>query len=332
VQDKLARFENEPYESDDPKVIHLLLEPVQAGLSSPLTLAQEEDLLVRRSGVSVIVGSRALCLQRVGEALKNLTSGGVFYESVTRIDLTDKDDAKGIFNKVQKLYSRGKPNQDQRVNLVPAGISLQDLFELLEELASWTKKLTADRTIHIDCSIDSSTLFNLYEGNLIGRVKSIPDIGIHYLQRWRRDSLRHWFNEIERPSQENQVDAWIEQTGGWPCLLEKRQQAFVRNAPSEVTAEIMPQPSEFLQQTGLMSGNVLKLYRVLSSYGEAVPREDMKLLLEHPEEFPDRVLDQWLDYLVDIDVVLSDGDKIAVEPVVKAMLERFNADAEEGQD
>jgi hypothetical protein len=53
VQDKLARFENEPYESDDPKVIHLLLEPVQAGLSSPLTLAQEEDLLVRRSGVSV---------------------------------------------------------------------------------------------------------------------------------------------------------------------------------------------------------------------------------------------------------------------------------------
>ncbi len=337
VLEQLGRFENEPPDVQaDARVIHLPVEPREKGITSPLTWWQENQLSFPRSSLAVVVGSRALALDRVATTLESLWSRRAQHAQITRIDANGDNVHSEVYRRIREAYTRGKRAKDLHIVLEtrPTGRDPSALVQLLDDLVKWQTNLTTEkRGVLIGCIIDAPTWYRLSESGKAGRLKKrqAPKdskfLEAQFLRRWNRAALLDWFDVVERPPETGTVDRWLEATGGWPSLLNPVQEAFASGADVSTLLAGPSNPEAFLEDAGVLSGPILPFYRAMTEYGDPVDEEMVQLLAEETNGLEPEQVGVILDYLSDLDLVVRDRDGIHLDPVVASLVNRLGTGA-----
>lgn len=170
---------------------------------SPLTERQVQQVLEGRRRLHVIVGSTALGLDRVAEALTVAKPEDIEIHEVTCRSVNDK------VTSLARLRS-GR----QHVVLDLAAGSQQEQRAAIERLQAYVANSDGRSA---SCLAGPSADWLWSDDSPTG--EELPHI---HLQVWNQETLRAWAPECQYPlSTTDQRQALLDATGGWPFLVEK---------------------------------------------------------------------------------------------------------------
>lgn len=170
---------------------------------SPLTEAQVQQVLEGRRQLHVIIGSRALGLDRVTEVLTVAKPEDFEIHEAT---------CQSVNETVTSLFRRRSGRQHVVLDLATG--SQEQQRAAIERLAAFVAR--GDRW-SASCLAGPSADWLWTDGGLAG--EEYPRV---HLQLWNQETLRAWAPECQYPlGTADQRQALLDATGGWPLLVEK---------------------------------------------------------------------------------------------------------------
>jgi hypothetical protein len=215
-------------ESDDVLEVSTLFDPAvfrrkigdDPNRRSPLTEQQVQQVLEGRRQLHVIIGSSALGLDRVPDALTVAAPEGVEVTAVTCATL----------NESVTSLSRARGGR-KHIVLDLAGASEDEQRSALRQLYAFIS--TGDRR-SASC-LASPAADWIWGGGLPG----VPVKQVH-LRVWTQDTLRAWAPECQYPlSTADQRQRLLDDTGGWPDLIERAAWAAQRETDQRAREEAL---------------------------------------------------------------------------------------------
>lgn len=276
---------------------------------SPLTEQQVQQVLEGRRRLHAIIGTAALGLDRVVEALTVAAPEDIVVHSVT---------CGSLSSRISSL-ARAKSGR-QHVVLDLADSTQAEQAAALRQLYAFVT--TNDRRT-ASC-LASPTADWL-------RTDSLPDVQFEqvHLRPWTQDMLRAWAPECQYPlSTADQRQLLLEETGGWPYLVEEAAKAARSSGVSELRAR-----EEAVGQLGSKESATAFLTSVAIP-DDAAAASVLKALVEYSDDLtsdelvtlassmtPGTVLSA-IELLIDLGV-LSNGskeDSYRVNPLIARLL------------
>ncbi len=346
VTENLARFEKEPFEVQaDAQVIHLLLRGDKSQEASPLTWWQENQIRDDMRRVILVVGSPALAIGRVWDKLPQLWNPRQLQERKDQVHscvLEAGSDPDRCLEQVRKEYSKRRdvPNLNIRLRADDQDLAPSALVQTLQKFAKWLQGLRSEkRAVRLCCVVDAPVWYRLSVSGMAGDLKRDAQLRILNLRRWKRSGLLHWFDDVERPPSASLVDHWMDQTNGWPFLLEPCQRAFLEKRKEEPNPSVpLPDPGTFLEQVGLrVDDRLFEFYynlAIFSEGGEGLSPQDLEDIWQESQSSAQAsdqgTVEPILEYLSDLDLVTTDGRNHRAERIAAGMVERFKKRVGEG--
>jgi hypothetical protein len=220
---------------------------------SPLTERQVQQVLEGRRRLHVIVGSIALGLDRVAEALTVAKPEDIEIREIT---------CQSVNEKIAELARLRSGRQHVVLDLATA--SRQEQLAAIERLQAFVAN--SDRR-SASCLAGPYADWLWADDSLPG--EEFPRV---HLQLWNQDTLRAWAPECQYPlSTTDQRQALLDATGGWPFLVEKaagaaRDGLADQRARQEALRLLDDKTSDFLASVGTLDDPVT--FRVLVSLVE----------------------------------------------------------------
>ena len=314
---ELERFKTMPFTTPaSPHVVRRVLdENAQSPATSPLTLAQEGDLLTAGRMLNLVVGTPATGIERVVPVTRSLfgehtSIGAVGTELLSLEGLSDPSAAVNALRKLVKKF----PASSLRVILVP-GATPEGLGTVLLALAKYLAGLSTEhRFLSLVCPLGPAEVRELRLGDGYAALSDMEVVKIQTLGRWTEAGQRQWFYDIGRlPAQKEQPREWLKITGGWPVLLDPVHETFFRQ-PAQV-APVQFDPAVFLEKTGLLQNPPLEaLFEILCHLNEEVDLSDLQGLAADDGITAERVL-PLVHLLFDYGLVTGNPERLCVEPV-----------------
>lgn len=314
VMAQLESFGTEPWiPTADPQVMHRVLKDGGRGETSPLTMNQEARLFVAEHGLSLVIGSRAMLIDRVPKALTDLS---MVRTEAPPLLISGPDSTLSHLKGLREISRR-----ENRIILTGQGISSGAFAALIQESLEWLKKLSSEQSFtRIIGLVEPDNLLYFARSGLIEAVEQNPLSEVVRLSRWKEPGLRHWFDDVGTPPDNalEQPKAWMLATGGWPHLLTDIQDAFLRNRSqlNDLESFVGQRLQASLNQIGLEADSELgKILAELAQMGGPVELVDASVLLA-AEQMPPERFKLLIDVLEDLGLVYLSSEGVAADPIM----------------
>ncbi len=235
VTNELDLFRTRQYEpSAELHVIHRAIRTGSSELpASPLTLEQEGRLLARERGTDLVIGSAATGIADVAPALISLLNARFASDDLTGVAALPRDGEPVTFEQIRQTYTAHRQN-GRSLHLVVdlSAADPLDGLEVVRATVDWVdQRLSAERHyIKITLIAGPRLGWCLHEQGLMRALTSRPSCRVHCLRRWRETGVRQWYGDVERtPPSAEALRTWIEQSGGWPALLNPHLSRMLEN-------------------------------------------------------------------------------------------------------
>ncbi len=307
---ELDRIQEEPYEpSTDPQIIRRVLDP-RSGKASPFSVTQESDIISRTSGLSIIIGSRALGIEDSYDSLQALCKGRGEDIKFKKMQVGNTDASDDLIKRVKHTYNNR--NYDGfRILIEVRDMEPVQLDSLLRKLVQWIDSLrTEKRFVRIVCQIKPESLVTLYDSDTIKDLDEHQGCTVHRLRRWREAGLRQWFYDIDRtPDKAETPREWMLLTGGWPVLVEDLQSKFLQDHGKNVQIETV----DIASLTGLtLFPEAVKFFDLVRELGP-IGTEDLYEFCE-TEGITTESAKKIQSFLADLDIITGPDDSLRAEP------------------
>jgi hypothetical protein len=238
----------------------------QPNLRSPLSEAQAKHVLDAGEVMHLVVGTEALGLGRVTEALTEATADGIAVHPATPKTL------QATMTELSRQKSRRHIVLDTRNS---------DPSDALEAVSRLARQVSVLKLLSGSCLLTPS-LRQVLESAAV-----LPDSDIIELKPWGEDSLQAWAPECSYPlaSHKERQDL-LDVTGGWPDLVESIVTAVSDGVPpprarEEASESILNAEARaaFLANVGLIGEEELRVAQTAASWSEAVTFSDLLELL-----------------------------------------------------
>ena len=321
---ELERFAEKDFEQPYiPQVVRRILTKSDvAGVSSPLTLHQEGELLESTRGINLLLGSNATGLDRIPAILDKLfaerSAGGSIQH--LRQSFTEGDRAEQLVSAIKAVYQKKAADSSLRFIVEPGNMSNEELFIGLAELATWLENLrSGQRFLRVICLFDPTRVLALRRERSGQQLAELPGVALMTLRRWTEAAQRHWFNDINRPPTDpEQPKRWIRRTGGWPMLMDLVQRDFLENPLSD--PKIHCGHEELMKQTGLcIDSGLSSTFLILTHLGDNVHVRDLVEFAIEEGVVADQVR-IYAEVLLDLELASGTSEGMRAEPFAAAAL------------
>jgi len=183
----------------------------------PLVVAQHNTIKSAQTGMVLIVGTRALGLDRVQDSLASIADE---YHFGFKIGV---EKIKGSL--VQDIHNfASKRNMEMKAGgliLWLDGRETPQPAEVLIDLHGWLLKLHADKKfVKVVALIEATDFLDIQADLARTDIFKGTFTQILFLERWTQANLEDWYHQINlAPDQHPPVEETISQTGGWDGLV-----------------------------------------------------------------------------------------------------------------
>ncbi|MDR1545634.1 MAG: ATP-binding protein [Deltaproteobacteria bacterium] len=215
ILNELERFKDKPYAGEKgPEGLRRLLPPAEQGRPSPLVFHQENFFKAWEVSLDLVVGSRALGLTAVGEALATLDDG----QTPPRVICSEHDlSAADQLDAIRKEYGRVKDAAEAVIWLIDSE-QTRHFWTLVGDAAKWVNRQSKFKASFKIVGLVHPNAWLAYK-----LTKPLGDLAgarwprFQFLERWNENGLEHWFECNNLVGVE--AKRLLDETGGWPCLL-----------------------------------------------------------------------------------------------------------------
>jgi hypothetical protein len=191
---------------------------------SPLTAAQESELLRRRHGVSIVFGTDAAGLHDVGKFLRSAVDGSFF------IPLDATGDRRSVALKFGDLRLRDRDQSGTTVVYVGPDVAwrTEAVEEALDRVNRLTSSISFVRVIFMAGPAVTWSLLREVDQDQRTELDRLISAGVSVtgIRPWADAALRHWLEETEFGASSREVRRQIASvTGNWPILLNRLHQS-----------------------------------------------------------------------------------------------------------
>ena len=308
-----------------PLVVHRPLKRNrQPWITSPFTMQQEIRIMACERGIDLIIGSRALDLDRAIPVLGDLLAERARRELIDWDHVEADPGVNETLGKIQRRYKRLMPSRGLHLEVRKGKLNAEQYVELMLQAAAWLERLySRKRYLRLVFLVRPTVLMELYRGGVMHRLRDDDLINLVRLRRWKEAGLQHWFEDVERalPDKET-MGQWFSESGGWPLLLVPRLRAYYGEGDSgTVQAEVARIAETIVQASGLGDDpGAVRLFSVISeldSDGDEDSGTDEVLEVARElagvEELEGRAL---TDFLLDLDLINVGGGRVIPEAIV----------------
>lgn len=336
IQDHLIKImKSEPPSEFDPNSFRRPLNGENDGRRSPLTFAQESDILKSENDIRLIFGSGALKIQQVLEAVEGVVEdyAGQVYSLADDVQ-SDVQSSTDLQSWLQKCID--DQEEGYVVPVIPlekAGPEPNNLIEWIETARDILNRRSSEkRTIRILFLVTPEVTqiwLNVPEKTR----KELATAGgrLLLLKRWNDAGLRHWLEDLHiAPNSDEQRKEILDATGGWPIFMED----FVarcktgmtwNNAVEEIRNAQQERDGDYGQRFGITQMDranqvwttLCKWYSDPFKFRDLLEAIEVELSIKMPPE----ELRQVIDYFTCLNLIESENaDQLCPEPVVAAMI------------
>lgn len=292
IEEKLAAIASRPAPAlPDSRQTMLILELGGKRLAGPLTAGQASDLCADAPGVSIVLGSRALNLDRVQASLEELARQAAIGWEPRIVVRALPQDATDIGSVREYLTQASRSELKEGLVTVCAwsdhpAFRGRSLTATVRELDGWLRSRGARRTwARLVLLFKPKDIYDWMMAQGATAPERIAEgDGIVVLRRWSHAVTKTALADLELTATDTTTGRVLEATGGWPLLLDwvldRAQPAEGRNAAGAGLDEIAGQLEAALAQgagglseafvRALGVGEVpygLELFRLLSGLG-----------------------------------------------------------------
>jgi len=190
---------------------------------SPLTLSQEASILEDRNGVLVIAGCVASGIERLYDALNEVSFTG--NKSRTVRLLSEVPTWEREFKESLDLENRNaRPGLS--IYLIPGSYLKGDLVEAALDLS---QKRYANRFFKVAFYADDRDFIRWVRDEGVREIERLKEKGLENvnLRPWNKDMLRNWCWDLELNLNQNNIEQLMDVTGGFPVFVERFYEALM---------------------------------------------------------------------------------------------------------
>ena len=332
IEDQLLEtMEYDPPPGFDPNSFRRPLNGENDGRRSPLTFAQESDILKSENDIRLIFGSEALKIRQVFEAVKVAVED---YAGQVYSLADDVQSSTELESWLQECI--GDQEEGYVVPVIPlekAGSEPNNLIEWIETARNIVNRRSSEkRTIRILFSLSPEVTQIWLKVSEETREKLTTAGGrLLLLKRWNDAGLRHWLEDLHiAPNSDEQRKEILDATGGWPIFMEDfarylKNEMDWKKAVEEIRKAQQERDGDYGQRFGITQmDRANQIWTTLCKwYSDPFEFRDLlEAIEEEPriENMPPEELRQVVDYLSCLNLIESENaDQFCPEPVVAAM-------------
>lgn len=297
---RLDEYGEKPYEPrGNPDVLRL------KGARA-LVASQYNQIAEKRTGLVLISGSRALGMDEVPDALREIARS----RHMQRFDEIRGDSAETILADVRSIYDSVESGG------ILAWIRLQDAAlarDFEEQVGTWLAKLrTGRKFVKIVALLEAATLLDFRRGAHVADPRPQPNVHHLRLRPWSHESLDVWRRENGRSIDPEKI---MRVTNGWPGLVAP----VLDGCP-------MPDGATYLAERGCCfpeDEGVRQVFQILSTFADdSLSPQDIWQFCEEEGTAVRTAVDlgDILDTLQDLHVLRQDGDGLRLDSLVAGSL------------
>ncbi len=317
VIDELNRLARTNYvEPADPHVLRRVREGGALGRTSPLTLSQEAKISQRERGVDVVLGSAATRIEHVLAAAVEVFRPDAG-EVIHPVTLSAKTTVLDALAAVRREY--GSSDKDLRLLFEVNGMPTSQVASFIEGLADWLASLKSQqRFVRATIVLDAAQTLALRRDDRLRRIEAIELVNIHRLRRWKPAALADWFDAVNRPpTRPDMAKRLMDETGGWPCLLEHHQAKHM----DDQSVPLVERTALLTLAGARVEPAVEKVIGILRHFaGELVDTRTLQDLVNTETGMPRPLFDAVRGYLLDMNLVLGSDEAVQLEPTIAEVL------------
>jgi hypothetical protein len=322
IQEELDGFANLlPEEGINPQVMRRIIDK-QKGIASPLTLQQENALLTDSQRIQIFVGSEALGLSHVQNALQKLLKDNDQQLHVCP-KTTMKSSTDQLINWAKDAYR--KHQKAEYITLL-TNLSSQNpdkIIKSINALSQWVSSIRSEmKMARVIVLIDQDSYINILRDPSINLVIENTSFPIHHMLPWKTAGLEQWFHDMERPG--TNASDLITKTGGWHILLQPILTKFLTDAPNASLNGISEQDlQQLISTSGVMSDTLIRqVFATLSEFeGDEIQEEELVLLLKDDGLSGDEIRSA-TKILIELGIVRCGSRGLFAEPVLVSAIKK----------
>lgn len=211
-----------------------------------------------------ISGSRALCLEKIPNAVRKITEGrsSTYRGETVHTTLSGMSVAEAM-KSLRKQYDR---IQEGGLIAYLSSVEFPLMSEFMQEAERWLERLrTGRKYVKVICLVDPECLYEFIKNGMAERFSSYQLA----LSPWTKNSVEHWCKEKTLVGRD--ADTIIAETGGWPCLIGPMLEGEEKNWGISNL-----QPKDFIPKVSGIK-HIVEGMSVLGN--EACPENDMSELI-----------------------------------------------------
>ncbi|MDL2313629.1 ATP-binding protein [Desulfovibrio sp. OttesenSCG-928-C14] len=304
ILSELEQFHSMPYNKEGlPEAVRTVLFNKQP---DPLVVAQHNILKSRQGGLILVVGTKALGLDRVPETLEHINHSadeesdrkGV---SIIRIKGTNTREIMHL------ITTKNKEIRDQDIISWLDAREVPDPLEALCSIQDWQYSLRTDKKfVKMVCLIDAADFLELQEGDRADKLVNSTSTQIIFLHRWTKASLEDWYHQTSMVPPDS-LESILQKTGGWDACVMAH---FEGKSLPELSLSGFTFPD---------TPQINDIVNILIEYGD-VSEEDLLDLMPRTAN-----LDALLELLMSLGVLTrSREEMLSIEPCLAANLKKVS--------
>ncbi len=319
-----------PFEADNR---HTLINTEKRNYS-PLSYAQERNLMVQRFGVGLVCASEAMGFSMLNDAFKKCADfdEGIYAEVPANI--TDGNKLKRWLK--NHLDETGRENYKCLVVCCsPPPSVLSNLDDLVKSSLDFcgVRLRTAEQWLRILFLFDSTATMRWLFSPRVKRMQ-LEDRAdaVVFPTHWNLDEIHCRLDQNEKISTEDIRESILRETGGWPILLDKlfhlcRDDGDVKPAIETLKTDLQDPSSEismkFRKSLGLEANPLAyDIWNFLSQEANPVPADLIIPMIRTEQELTIENCENAIEYLhrTGCITMFEDGTAIGVEPTLKRLI------------
>ena len=321
-----------PFEADNR---HTLINTEKRNYS-PLSYAQERNLMVQRFGVGIVCASEAMGFSMLNDAFKKCADfdEGIYAE--VPADITDGNKLKRWLK--NHLDKTGRENYKCLVVCCsPPPRVLSNLDDLVKSSLDFcsVRLRTAEQWLRILFLFDSTATMHWLFSPRVKQRMQLEDRAdaVVFPNRWNLDEIHCRLDQNEKISTEDIRESILRETGGWPILLDRlfhlcRDDGDVKPAIETLKTDLQDPSSEismeFRKSLGLEANPLAYgIWNFLSQEANPVPADlIVPDMIRTKNELTIEDCKNAIEYLhrTGCIAMFEDGTAIGVEPTLKRLI------------
>lgn len=313
ISDELKRFENEIFvHPADPQVIRRMIN-YSSGKTSPLTIFQENSLLQRTTGIDLVIGTEAHEIMTIPAALTQIIEDRASsHENEPEFKVIDNvAPSVSLVTALKNIYSTKKANLSYRVIVYRGKYNAAEYASHILAAKKWVEGLRLEvKYFKIQAVLDPETLLEMHLSGCMENFRSAGTVAIHSLRRWHVSGIDHWFHDVGRLPSKEIIGDWFDKTGGWPCLVQFKQNQLLNHA--DICPEELAMSKILLENLRISELPIVsEVAKFMGEYVEPLSKADIMELFA--DKYKPNEIAAAMNTLLDLDAAIGSHENMQLE-------------------